>query len=92
MNTLTRRGPSHGKATVSGLVAVMLMASVSVVAAQQPYPSAPNPYYGGAPRHEYRSVAPSRWDRFRFDHAGTRGRLGLGASPLRPEGPGNVSD
>jgi hypothetical protein len=28
----------------------------------------------------------------RYDHSGTRGRLDLGATPLRPEGPGNVSD
>jgi len=25
----------------------------------------------------------------KFDHSGTRGRLGLGASPHHPEGPGN---
>jgi hypothetical protein len=35
--------------------------------------------------HEYRSVAPSRWDRHRFHRSGTRGRMGLG-------GPGNVSE
>jgi hypothetical protein len=37
-------------------------------------------------------VAPSRWDRIRYDHSGTRGRDGLGASAAHPEGPGNVSD
>jgi len=31
------------------------------------------------------------WDRFRYDYSGTRGRLGLGASPFHPEGPGNFS-
>jgi hypothetical protein len=35
-------------------------------------------------------LAPSRWDRARFHRSGTRGRQGLGASPLHPEGPGNV--
>ncbi len=41
-------------------------------------------YDGAAP------AAPS--DMARFDHSGTRGRLGLGASTFHPEGPGNVSD
>jgi hypothetical protein len=27
-----------------------------------------------------------------FDESGTRGRMGLGADPAHPEGPGNVSD
>jgi hypothetical protein len=34
-------------------------------------------------------TASSRWDRARFDRSGTQG---LGASPMRPEDPGNVSD
>ena len=42
--------------------------------------------------HEYRSVAPSRWDRHRFHRSGTRGRMGLGADPRHPEGPSNVSE
>lgn len=31
-------------------------------------------------------------DRKAFDESGTRGRMGLGADPAHPEGPGNVSD
>jgi hypothetical protein len=31
------------------------------------------------------------WDRFRYGYSGTRGRMGLGADPARPEGPGNFS-
>jgi hypothetical protein len=31
-------------------------------------------------------------DRKDFDESGTRGRMGLGADPAQPEGPGNVSD
>jgi hypothetical protein len=27
-----------------------------------------------------------------FEHSGTRGRLGLGASPSHPEGPGNPAN
>lgn len=30
-------------------------------------------------------------DRADFDCSGTRGRIGLGASPMHPEGPGNVA-
>jgi len=36
-------------------------------------------------------LAPSRWDRAHFHRSGTRGRQGVGASPLHPEGPGNVT-
>ncbi len=28
----------------------------------------------------------------RYDRSGSRGRLGLGANPFHPEGPGNFSD
>jgi hypothetical protein len=31
-------------------------------------------------------------DREAFDESGTRGRMGLGADPAHPEGPGNFSD
>jgi hypothetical protein len=31
------------------------------------------------------------WDRFRYGYSGTRGRMGLGADPAHPEGPGNFS-
>ena len=31
-------------------------------------------------------------DRKAFDELGTRGRMGLGADPAHPEGPGNFSD
>lgn len=38
---------------------------------------------------EGRSV--QEWDRYRYNYSGTRGRMGLGADPARPEGPGNFS-
>lgn len=55
----------------------------------------PQGYYGfpppvNPPRQwldEGRSVA--GWDRYRYDYSGTRGRMGLGADPMHPEGPGN---
>jgi hypothetical protein len=31
------------------------------------------------------------WDRLRYGYSGTRGRMGLGADPAHPEGPGNFS-
>ena len=30
-------------------------------------------------------------DRLRYGYSGTRGRMGLGADPAHPEGPGNFS-
>ncbi|MCI0599159.1 MAG: hypothetical protein L0Y50_04870 [Beijerinckiaceae bacterium] len=60
--------------------------------AQTPYtyeygPLAPNPPPGWIA--EGRSV--QEWDWLRYDYSGTRGRMGLGADPARPEGPGNFS-
>ncbi len=40
----------------------------------------------------YSNFIPPFSDRLGFDRSGTRGRLGLGANPARPEGPGNVSN
>lgn len=38
---------------------------------------------------EGRSV--QEWDWFRYGYSGSRGRMGLGADPAHPEGPGNFS-
>jgi len=92
MKTLTEKALARCKAAKVGLVVTMLMATMGVAAAQERYPSRPNLYYRPYHLYEHRSVAVSRWDRWRFDRSGTRGRQGLGASPLRPEGPGNVSE
>jgi hypothetical protein len=81
-----------------GLGAAILVASVGTVAAGELYLSSPaNQYYSpyendGRFEEPNPGVAPSRADRNQFDRSGTRGRQGLGASPLHPEGPGNVSD
>jgi hypothetical protein len=75
------------------LAAAVLLASAGVAGAQVPYPDSPDTYYGYPNgMYEFRSVAPSRWDRHRFHRSGTRGRMGLGADPMHPEGPGNVSE
>ncbi|MCI0467780.1 MAG: hypothetical protein L0Y57_12360 [Beijerinckiaceae bacterium] len=59
--------------------------------AQTPYGNEyvlpPNPPPGWIA--EGRSV--QEWDWLRYDYSGTRGRMGLGADPAHPEGPGNFS-
>ncbi len=77
------------------LAAAILVASVGPVAADERFPS--NQYYGpyensGPFVKPNPGLAPSREDRNTFFRSGTRGRQGLGASPIHPEGPGNVSD
>lgn len=51
----------------------------------EPLPPNPPPWWiaEGRPLQE--------WEWRRFDYSGTRGRMGLGASPFHPEGPGNFS-
>jgi hypothetical protein len=72
-----------------GIATAVLLASVGMAAAQPRYHLRTEQFYSidQGPNQ----VAPSRWDRIRYDHSGTRGREGLGASPRHPEGPGNVS-
>ncbi len=91
---INKMAASH-RAQKIGLAAVILCVSVGTVAADERYPSSPanGPYENNGPFEKPNpSLAPSRVDRNAFDRSGTRGREGLGASPLHPEGPGNVSD
>ncbi len=39
-----------------------------------------------------RSINPDEIDYRLYNRSGTAGRMGLGASPLHPEGPGNVTN
>jgi len=77
------------------LAVAILVASTVTVVADERLP--PNQYYGPY-EHNGPFVKPnpglarSRVDRNVFFRSGTRGRQGLGASPIHPEGPGNVSD
>jgi hypothetical protein len=50
-------------------------------------PAPPNPPQGRIARG--RPV--QEWDWFRYGYSGSRGRMGLGADPAHPEGPGNFS-
>ncbi len=63
-----------------GVATAVLFASLGMATAQQRYPAGANQYYG---LHDVAQHAPrfSRSDVIRYDHSGTRGREGLGASP-----------
>ena len=91
---ISKAAASH-KAEEIGLAAAILVASIGVVAADERFP--PDQYYGpyensGPFVKPNPGLAPSRADRNDFFRSGTRGRQGLGASPIHPEGAGNVSE
>ncbi|MGH6837885.1 MAG: hypothetical protein ACREDT_03635 [Methylocella sp.] len=75
-------------ARIMGLAAAMLAAAAGIAGGQELYPSRADQIYGANAKLKPQ-LAPSRRDRARFNRSGTRGRQGLGASPLHPEGPGN---
>jgi hypothetical protein len=87
--TWSKKAVAHYRARMMGL-AVVMSASLGTAGAQALYPSSGGPYRNDRTNLNPQT-APSRWDRARFHRSGTRGRQGLGASPLRPEGPGNVT-
>jgi hypothetical protein len=76
-----------------GLISAALVISGAVAAQENraKQPADPNQYYG-LYHNPAQAIAPSENDNDAFDHAGTRGREGLGAETSGPEGPGNVSD
>jgi hypothetical protein len=86
---IKRNSGAHRSITM-GLATAVLLASVGMAAAQPRYHLRTEQFY--SINQSPNQVAPSREDRIRYDHSGTRGREGLGASPGHPEGPGNVSD
>ena len=71
----------------AGLASILV---IGAAAAQQAYPTRASQYYGYYGQDP--GFAPSRADRAAFDRSGTRGHMGLGASPYHPEGPGNAPD
>jgi hypothetical protein len=96
MHIWINKAAANYKAQKIGLAAAILVASVGAVVADERFP--PNRDYGPYEHNGHfvkpipGSMAPSRMDRNEFFRSGTRGRLGLGGSPIHPEGPGNVSD
>ncbi|WOJ90425.1 hypothetical protein RZS28_03780 [Methylocapsa polymorpha] len=80
-----------------GLATTAVFASVAMATARERYPVGATQYYGlyqhyGLYQPTQHALSLSRQDRIRYHHSGTRGRDGLGGSPLHPEGPGNPSD
>ncbi len=61
------------------------------VASAQRYAPPPPPDYYSDPDPCPTGYSLQQQDRAAFDCSGTRGRMGLGASPMHPEGPGNFS-
>jgi hypothetical protein len=90
MNTWTNEALTHHKSQRIGFDVAMLLASMGAVAAQERRPSGSDQYYNPYPNPPCTSLADC--DRKAFDESGARGRMGLGADPAHPEGPGNVSD
>jgi hypothetical protein len=77
-----------------GFVAVILLASTVAGAARCKHIY--QPHANEYPWQEYYQVQPpctslDDCDRKAYGESGTRGRLGLGADPAHPEGPGNPS-
>jgi hypothetical protein len=71
----------------AGLAAVTLIAGASGAWAQAYHSTQPYaPYY---PLREQLPVQVQQ--QLEYDRSGTIGRMGLGASPYHPEGPGNVT-
>jgi hypothetical protein len=80
---------------VFGFAAVILLAATldGEARGKHHYPPRVRDY----PWREYYQVQPpctslDDCDRKAYGESGTRGRMGLGADPAHPEGPGNVSD
>jgi hypothetical protein len=71
------------------LAAVALAAPSAAFAQTHSYPAPAPGYYPYDPCEPGYSAQSQ--DRAAYDCSGTRGRIGLGASPFHPEGPGNVT-
>jgi hypothetical protein len=86
----TKKADAPSMTRIMGLAAVMFAATMGIARAQERYPSRAGQHYDANAKPDPQ-LAPSRRDRARFHRSGTRGRQGLGASPLHPEGPGNTT-
>ena len=88
--TRSKKTAAHYRARMMGLAVLMSAASLGTTGARELYPS-PGERYRNAETNLNPQLPPSRRDRARFHRSGNRGRQGLGAGPLHPEGPGNVT-
>lgn len=71
------------------VVVAAILASGGAFAQTYKYGEPPPPNPPPSWSEEGRSA--DSWDRYRYNYSGTRGRMGLGANPAHPEGPGNFS-
>jgi len=82
--------------SVAALAAAVVLAAggaANACCSRYPAPPRANPYpqYDELPPHLRPCFSLDDCDRKAFDESGTRGRMGLGADPAHPEGPGNPS-
>jgi hypothetical protein len=83
---------ARGGLRVLAVAGMAVIASIGAASAQQAYSNQSRQYYGLYDQNGGAGTVYSRQDRADFDRSGTRGRMGLGASPYHPEGPGNAPD
>jgi hypothetical protein len=88
MKTWSEKALARHKAQKIGLAVAALAASMCVVVAQEQYEHPQHGFYQNPPP----CTSLDDCDRSAFDKSGTPGRMGLGADPAHPEGPGNVLD
>jgi len=92
-----RCGPLRRNVVLAGSAAVIfgifiLKTEGAAYACRSRYAPPPRANVYGLPPHMRPCFSLDDCDRKAFDESGTRGRMGLGADPAHPEGPGNVSD
>jgi hypothetical protein len=92
MQTSLEKRTVRGGLRILALAGLTAILSIGAASAQQAYPTRANQYYGLYDQNSGAAVSPSRQDHNAYDRSGSRGRLGLGASPFHPEGPGNPTD
>jgi hypothetical protein len=88
MKTRSEGALARRKARTIGLAVAVLVASTRVVAAQEQHEHPQYGFYQNRPP----CTSVDDCNRRAFDKSGTPGRMGLGADPAHPEGPGNVLD
>ena len=75
---------------VLALTTISMLASGGAIAQTSYYEYGPAP--ANSPSGRIAQGRPvQELDRLRYGYSGTRGRMGLGADPAHPEGPGNFS-
>jgi hypothetical protein len=92
VRTLIKKAHSRHKCQKVAFVLALSIAAAGEVAAQDRRPSQDPRLTHQADKSQTPCRSLDDCDRKDFDESGTRGRMGLGANPMHPEGPGNFSD